>query len=134
MPVATGAVCAQHPQAQAVEICTRCGVFVCATCLQFRDNAVLCPTCHGRFMGKASTRAVLSLVLGIIGFNCLFLPGVVGLVLAIQELGAIDRGEAPEAGRSIATGGKVIGFINLGILVLGLGAAAIAVLFAIVKR
>ena len=130
MPVVAGAMCARHPAVAAVEICARCGAFVCPSCLELRENAVLCTACHERYAGKASGRAIASLVLGIIGINCGLLPGLIGLVLAYQELAAIERGESPEAGRSIAVGGKIIGFINLGLLVLAVGIAAAMILWA----
>jgi len=87
---------------------------------------VLCPGCYERFMGKASTRAVASLVLSVAGISCTCLPlGVAGMVLGMQELDAIKRGESPEAGKSIAQGGLWIGVVNTALLALVvLGAAA----------
>ncbi len=111
----------------AVEICHRCGRFVCSSCLELSGEGVLCTECHERMGvgGKASRRAVTSLVLGILGLNCGLVPGVFGLWLAHQELAAIARGEAPVAGRNLARGGQILGYVNLVILVLGLAALVV---------
>jgi hypothetical protein len=129
MPVATGARCATHPDVAAVEICQRCGAFVCGTCLELQGAEVLCANCFARQGGKkASGRAVASLVLGIVGLNCGFVWGVVGLVLAYQELGAIARGEAPAVGRNLAKGGQILGWINVVILALASAGGLLALL------
>jgi hypothetical protein len=126
MPVATGARCATHPEVAAVEICQRCGAFVCGSCLELKGTEVLCTTCFARQAGKPSRRAVAALVLGILGLNCGFVWGVVGLVLAYRELRAIARGEAPQAGQNLAKGGQILGWINVAILVLALIAGVVA--------
>jgi hypothetical protein len=70
---------------------------------------------------------VAALVLGIVGLNCGFVWGVAGLVLAHQELGAIARGDAPEAGKNLAKGGQILGWINVVILALAVAAGVVAV-------
>ena len=118
MPVPDAAQCARHPDALAVEVCGRCGAFVCDQCLQLGDDEVRCPACWERLMERASTRSLVALVLSVIGvFYVTLLPGVVGLVLAQQELKAIARGEAPESGRTMAKVARVLGALSaLGLL------------------
>lgn len=96
------------------------------------EQSVLCPSCLNRSgsRGAASGRAIASLILGIVGLNCGFLPGIIGLVLALQELSAIEQGTSPAGGRNLARGGKILGYVNVGLLglvvligvVIGLGA------------
>jgi hypothetical protein len=119
--VPEGAACAVHPTVSAVDTCERCGAFVCVTCLELLGATVQCPSCFARQGGraKASSRAKAAIALSIIGLNCGFLPGIIALVLAYQELGAIDRGEAPVAGRRMASGARVLGWINVGLILAG---------------
>jgi len=120
VPVPDAAQCARHPDKLAVEVCSRCGAFVCDECLQLGDDEVRCPACWERLMERASTRALVALVLAVVGtFYLTLLPGVVGLVLAQQELRAIARGESPESGRTMAKVARVLGALSaLGLLVL----------------
>lgn len=118
--------CPAHPAASAVAICSRCGKFVCGDCLELAGEAPLCVECFERASGGlASRRATASMVLGLVGLSCGFLPGVVGLVLARRELRAIDRSEAPTAGRRRARVGFVLGCLDLAFLV----ATVLAALF-----
>lgn len=129
-PSLSSARCSRHVEAPAVDVCQRCGTFVCGDCLELREGEPFCPDCFMRAKtGGASGRAIAALVLGIIGLNCAFLPGVVGLVLSQQELAAIERGEAPQTGRSLARGARVLGWINVGLLAL----AACAVVVFLLK-
>ena len=109
--------CPTHPSASAVAICGRCGRFVCGDCLELAGESPLCLECHQRASGGlASRRATAAMVLGILGLCCGFVPGLVGLVLARQELRAIGRGEAPAAGSRRARVGFVLGVLNLAFL------------------
>ena len=124
--------CALHPEAQAVESCSRCGAFVCAPCLEFHlDGGVRCQQCMTRDRTeKPSTRAVVALVFGILGLQCGLLPGVVGLVLGTAELSAIEQGEAPAAGRSLARGGQILGGVSAALLALVVLGVAFYALFS----
>jgi hypothetical protein len=115
--------CAVHPTVAAVEICERCGSFACGECVQFTNTSpsqTLCAACYGRYGGKASTRATVALVLGIVGISSCWLLGVPGFILAVQELAAIERGESPERGRNLAQGAWYLGLIQFGLIALGL--------------
>ena len=115
MTLEAGARCAVHGDAPAVDICRRCGAFLCAAC---RGDEVLCGNClahHGR-KPVASTQAWASLYLGLAGLACGFLPGVVGLVLAHRELARIARGESSPGGRALANAGRMLGWLNAALL------------------
>ncbi len=134
-PAAQGARCALHAQTGAVDICQRCGSFVCGECLELQGSDVFCTSCFARAGGggKASSRAVAALVLGILGIQCGLIPGIVGLVLATQELAAIEAGQSPAAGKGMATGGKILGWIS--VVLLGLVAViATVVIIAAAAR
>jgi hypothetical protein len=121
-----GAVCVVHPEMRAATTCQRCGSFTCAQCLEVHEGTEYCASCWDReFGGKASGRAVGSLVLAIVGMNCLWPLGIVSVVLATQELAAIDRGESPAKGRSLAKGGLILGWIDVGLTIIAVIAAII---------
>lgn len=114
--------CALHPEVAAIEICTRCGAFACGDCVEFTETVpsqTLCTTCYSRYFSqKASQRAVAGLVLGLVGISTCWLLGLAAWILGQQELEAIDRGEAPEKGRNLASGAKWLGLIQLGLIIL----------------
>jgi hypothetical protein len=55
----TGAHCGKHPEVAAVELCTRCGTFLCGDCVEYvRDETAACSDCAPLLRGvKASARA-----------------------------------------------------------------------------
>ncbi len=136
MAAPAGAACANHPGTAAVDVCERCGTFICGGCLEIDPihGGVMCGRCLERRGQKASGRAIASLILGIVGLQCGLLPGIVGLILATQELGAIERGESNEASKSMAKGGQILGFINVGLLLLIVIGVVIAVVVGASKR
>ncbi len=77
---------------------------------------------------RPSGRAVAALVFAILGIQCGLLPGIIGLVLGTAELSAIERGEAPAAGKAIARGGQIIGAISA--VLLALTIIGVAIFFA----
>ncbi len=68
----------------------------------------------------ASTRAVTSLVLGILSIVCCGLCGPFAWHLGNQELVAIRAGSAPPGGETWATAGKILGIIGSVLLVISL--------------
>jgi predicted metal-binding membrane protein len=116
--------CGMHPDSSAVEVCQRCGVFLCQECaLSFEERSV-CASCLSRYALKpeVSVRARVSFLLGLAGLVLGFLPAAVGLVLAHQELGRIQRGESPPGGRTWANAGILLGWLDvtlLAVVVLG---------------
>lgn len=118
--------CALHPDHQAVENCERCGAFVCSECVELTPEGVRCQRCYERVTKeKPSTRAVMALVFAIVGINCCLVPGIVGLVLGTAELEAIERGEAPAAGRNLARGGQIVGGVSAVLTALALIGGAV---------
>jgi hypothetical protein len=84
---ADGPRCARHPDAPAVEVCHRCGGFVCADCLHVKPNGAYCPSCAARFLSNiaGSWLAIFSAGLGFIGLGCAPL-GPVAVILALIDL------------------------------------------------
>ena len=64
--------------------------------------------------GSASTNAIIALVAGILAYVfCPFILGIVAWIMGKGELGKIDRGESPEAGRTLAKIGMWLGIVNV---------------------
>ena len=133
MPTPTGALCATHPTVAAVDACERCGSYVCGECLEFTNDAVRCKDCFARDRQKPSNRAIWALVLSVVGIQCGLLPGIAGLILGTQELAAIERGEAPTSGKSLARGAQIIGAIDVGLLIIALLAVAGGIAYFFMK-
>ena len=72
---------------------------------------------------------VMALVFAVVGINCCLLPGIIGLVLGTAELAAIERGEAPAAGKNLARGGQIIGGISAALSGLAIIGAAVFFIF-----
>ena len=122
--------CALHPDQAATATCARCGSFVCAGCAVPRDAQAYCRPCDVRQPApvRPSPRATAALILGILGLNCLGVPGIVGLVLSYKELAAIRRGESTSASESAANAGRILGWISVAIVLIGGAAGAYALL------
>lgn len=69
---------------------------------------------------SASTQAITSLVLGILGVICCGILAPVAWYLGNQELKAIQEGRSPVAGETLAKIGKILGIIGSILLVLSL--------------
>lgn len=136
-PALHGAMCANHGGMAAVEVCTRCGSFLCGDCVEYgKDETPYCAKCAAvvsrRPSGKAraslviTTLGVLGLVVGVLVRSRVGLIiwavaaplGFVGLAMAIQEIRAIERNESPAAGRRWAGVARVAGFVHLLLVVL----------------
>ena len=125
MTLPAGARCANHTEQGAVDVCSRCGSFICADCVQiFREEIVYCVSCFERAgVDRASTRATVAMVLSMVSalpvaVGCLLMStfsmapavtwvvsagvAVSALVLGRLELSAIKRGDAPQGGRGRA--------------------------------
>jgi hypothetical protein len=127
-----------------VDVCQRCGTFLCGECVELLGEDVLCTACFQRAGGDAppSRRAKASVILGVIGLvlglglgALIFLagviglvPGVIGLVIGRGELRRIDAGQSPAVGRRLARVGVVLGWVNFGLFSL----AALLVLAAVI--
>ena len=133
----SGALCGRHPTVAAVEICTRCGTFVCGECVAYRaDEQPYCTDClahldHARPSRRASVGLGLSIgaasgvlvgvVLPPLWLLALF-AGTAGAVVSWVEVRAIARGDAPTAGLRRARAGRLIGILVAGLLLLAVAA------------
>ena len=67
---------------------------------------------------SASTNAIMSLVLGILGVVCCALIAPFAWYLGNQEIKAIQAGSSPAAGDGLAKAGMILGII--GVIVFGM--------------
>lgn len=67
---------------------------------------------------SASTQAIVSLVLGILGIFCCGVLAPVAWYIGSQELKAIQTGASPAAGASLAKAGMIMGIVGSVLLVL----------------
>lgn len=120
--------CAVHPDALAVDTCTRCGGFTCDACLQLLGEEAFCATCYQRreVTGRASARATIALLLAGGGLFFGVFTGVPALLLAWREAKAIERGDAPLSSRAFVTVARVLGWVSVALTVLGVGALVVA--------
>lgn len=125
----SGAHCGNHPAVAAVEICTRCGTFLCGECVEyFQETTAACANCLPLLRGgPASVRARVSPLFSTVGLGCLlagfvvrgrpglaiwavgFVIGFAGLAFGVQELRLIRANQAGKRGRGWARAGLIIG-------------------------
>lgn len=83
--------------------------------------------------GGASSNAIVALVCGILSFIfCPVVLAIVAWIMGKKELAAIDRGESPEAGRTLAKIGMWLGIVNIILSVLGIIIYIAIILIAII--
>ena len=84
--------CAKHVETPAVDVCQRCGSFVCGECSTIRDEDLYCEACATVLERPASSRPFVAFCFAVGALPVLFsalrvMPsGVVGLVLFNQVL------------------------------------------------
>ena len=125
----SGAHCGNHPASAAVEICARCGTFLCGECVfYFKEETPACINCLPLLEGgPASTRARVSPLFSMLGLTGLvagflvrgrpglgiwalsFVVGFAGIAFGVQELRLIRANQAGARGRNWARVGLVIG-------------------------
>jgi hypothetical protein len=128
-PSVSGAHCGAHPAAAAVELCSRCGTFLCGECVEyFQEVTPACAACLPLLGGgAASMRARLAPALALAGLGGylvgFLVPGRAGiawwvsslplgfsaLALSVQELRLIRDGQAGSRGRHWARVGLGLG-------------------------
>jgi len=82
---------------------------------------------------KASTNAILALILGIASWviGCTILTAIPAWIIGKKEINAINEGRSSEAGRSLATIGMWLGIAHCILAVIGLIIGAIVVFFGL---
>lgn len=127
-PAAPAGPCAAHPTNPAVDVCERCGDFMCALCRTHIEGRRYCPRCFDLLYSRGSlvlsqrsfNSPTLSLVLGLVAWPTCMCPlvslpaGIFGILMGANSLKEIAR--RPDLpGRGLAIAGIV--FAGLGILV-----------------
>ena len=75
--LAPGARCALHPEVGAIDVCQRCGNFVCPTCVEVTEADIFCTTCAPLLAKPVSGRLKVVLALSV---------GWIPMVLVAQAL------------------------------------------------
>jgi len=107
-----GATCPRHAGVLAVDLCERCGRFVCGDCVSFRGEKTWCSECALQPAG-ASTRATGALIVAVAGFFFCVPLSLLAIVLGRLEQLAIERGEAPPDGLGRARWALRLGVIQV---------------------
>lgn len=121
MPTPAGASCPRHPAALAVDLCERCGRFVCGDCAVLKDEKTWCSECAA-VPHSASARATLALVLGVAGFLFCAPVSVAAIALGLVEQRSIERRESPVEGLGRARWAVRLGVLQLSFVILMVGA------------
>ncbi len=76
--------------------------------------------------GGASTKAIVALVLGILGLACCPPTAIVAWIVGKQELSAIAKGESSAQGRGLALAGFILGIVGTVII------AGVIIIYALI--
>lgn len=117
MPTPVGATCPRHPSALAVDVCERCGRFVCGDCAVLKDEKTSCSECAA-VPHTASARATLALALGLAGFFFCGPVSVAAIALGLVEQRSIERRETPVEGLGRARWAVRLGALQIALVVL----------------
>jgi hypothetical protein len=122
--IPAGARCGLHGDVAAVDLCKRCGRFLCGECVQLVGEDAYCADCVGKLDGPPSRLASATLFLGIADLVCLAGGFVVGEVEALTvplsvaaasagvvELVRIARRRSSRQGRTRTVAGLAIGIV-----------------------
>jgi hypothetical protein len=98
-----GARCAHHPERAALDVCQRCGAFICFDCIRSVTAIVYCQACPARLTASrpVSGSIWVALALAWVGF-AVFPCALGGLGLAWWELHRIQTGRGPREGHRLA--------------------------------
>jgi hypothetical protein len=119
--VQTGARCAAHASVAAVDVCKRCGRFLCGDCVELVGEDAYCAECRGRLEAPASWVGVAALTTAGAGWltfglatfvwppaGLMALPvPFVALAMALIEGLRIRGGTASRRGRRFVAGSVV---------------------------
>jgi Domain of unknown function (DUF4190) len=97
--------------------------------MELEEREAYCPECAPKVSKRAahSGRATAAIVCGLLALNGCFFLGLPAILLGHAEMAAIDRGESPYAGRNLAKGGMILGYIGtaFGALAILIGVAMV---------
>ncbi len=111
--------CPRHPESAAVELCVRCGSFVCTACVVPRQGESYCVDCAQRLPPiGGSWLAVIAGILSFLSLGCAPL-GLVAMVLAGIDLVRIS------SGRKWGRQGLQLDLIAIGLSVIGIILSAV---------
>lgn len=102
--------------------CPRCGyqnqdsIFKCMNC--GAELSPPSPAPHIPVPGKTSSKATISLVLGIVGLICLGIAGIPALILGIMAIREIKKSQGLLSGSGLAVAGIILGICSILIAVL----------------
>ncbi|MBI3184441.1 MAG: hypothetical protein HYZ28_20085 [Myxococcales bacterium] len=130
--------CARHPSDAAVELCRRCGGFLCGECIQLHADEPYCEDCLKVVLRPESRRSLVAVALAtasaVLGFYGLvaaavllatevkggplfvmpaYAPGVAGMVMGYQERAKVRTGEAARKGRIYADAAVYLGWADV---------------------
>ncbi|MBL8951268.1 MAG: hypothetical protein JNK82_10855 [Myxococcaceae bacterium] len=129
MSVAPGARCGSHAEVAAVDVCQRCGRFLCGDCIELVREEVYCSSCAPRLNLPAAMLAKASLIVTFSGYAAAALfalklgtgtlyflllvvvPGPVaaaGFTLAVVEWRRIKQGTSAWRGRPLVIASLVL--------------------------
>ncbi len=112
------ATCPDHPDRTAVDICVRCGRFLCQACVTSRAAKVMCRDCATRPMERTEEPfpplAVALLVMGVLGLAVLPLGWAAGL-LGHRQLNRIARGTVSERGEFAYQWARGLGWASVAV-------------------
>ncbi|MBL8941343.1 MAG: DUF4190 domain-containing protein [Archangium sp.] len=117
MPTPVGATCPRHPSALAVDMCERCGRFVCGDCAVLKGEKTWCAECAA-VPHTASARATLALVLGLSGFLFCGPLSIAAIAVGLVEQRAIERRETPVEGLTRARWAVRLGVLQIALVML----------------
>jgi hypothetical protein len=99
-------LCGVHPKERAVDVCARCGTFLCFGCVLSLMGTVYCAPCVDKLNAPPPPEPVPSRVYGYLWLSILgfILPpfALLALVLGTVERRWIHKGTAPAAGDRLA--------------------------------
>jgi hypothetical protein len=125
--IPAGARCGVHVEVAAVDLCKRCGRFLCGDCVELAGEDAFCADCAKRQVGPASSMATAAMWLAAASVLVLVVPplSIIDVVTAPSaavvgavELFLISRGRSSPRGRVRAVIALVVGGL-VSLLVVG---------------
>jgi hypothetical protein len=135
--IPAGARCGLHADVAAVDVCKRCGRFLCGECVQLSGEDAYCAECAARLkagpasglskaaFGLAAASWVM-LAVGMASHSVVVTASgplsIIGVFVSVVELIRISRGDASPRGRGRALIGLVSGLVLVLLFAMSLAA------------